>query len=108
MATCYGFIDKGQMLEEISAAALHEKCRACLELTVDDTAKASATLERELGTDQFEVLPGNVLRLHAFMSEPQTVVVALTRAGVALTGMENKGADLEDYFLTLIGGEHHA
>ncbi len=108
VATCYGFIDKGQMLEEISAAALHEKCRACLELTVDDAPKAAAALERELGTTAFEVLPGNVLRLHAFMNEPQTVVIALTRAGVALTGMETKSADLEDYFLTLIGGEHHA
>lgn len=108
VATCYGFIDKGRMLEEISASALHEKCRACLELTVDDAARAANVLERELGTDQFEVLPGNILRLRAFLNEPQTVVIALTKAGVALTGVENKGADLEDYFLTLIGGEHNA
>ena len=31
LATCYGFLDNGMMLEQISARALEEKCRACIE-----------------------------------------------------------------------------
>ena len=31
LATCYGFIDNGVMLEQITARALEEKCRACIE-----------------------------------------------------------------------------
>lgn len=108
VATHYGFLDKGQMLEQISAPALHEKCRACLEITVDDPAKASATLERELGTTAFEVLPGGVLRLHEYLDAPQKVLLVLTQAGIAVSNLENKSTDLEDYFLRLIGGEKHA
>ena len=108
VATFYGFIDKGQMLEQISAAALHEKCRACLEVTVDDQARAAAILERELGTTAFESLPGGVLRLHDYLDAPQKVVIALTQGGVAITNVENKSSGLEDYFLKLIGGDKNA
>lgn len=108
VATSYGFIDKGQMLEQISAAALHEKCRACLEITVDNSAQASAALERELGTTAFEVLPNGVLRLHEYLDAPQKVLLALTQAGVAVSNLENKSSELEEYFLKLIGGEKNA
>lgn len=108
VATCYGFIDKGQMLEQVSAAALHDKCRACLELTVDDAAKAAGILETRLGLSDYEVLPGNILRLYDMLDAPQAVTAALAQNGVALMGVENRSTDLEDYFLRLIGGGNHA
>ena len=108
VATCYGFLDKGRLLEQISARALHEKCRACLELKVDDTARAATILETALGTTEFEVLPNGMLRLYALLDQPQAVTAALAGAGVALMGVENKSVDLEDYFLKLIGGGSHA
>lgn len=108
VATSYGFIDKGQMLEQISAAALHEKCRACLEITVDDPTKTAAALERELGTTAFEALPNGVLRLHEYLDAPQKVLLVLTQAGIAISNLENKSTDLEEYFLKLIGGEKNA
>ena len=49
LATRYGFLDKGKMLEEVSAVTLAEKCRDCLELKVDDAPRAAALLERQLG-----------------------------------------------------------
>ena len=108
MATAYGFLDRGHMLEQVSAARLREKCRACLQLTVDDAARAALTLEQKLGTRDYEVLPGNVLRLYDHMERPQLVTSALVEDGVALLGCESKNANLEDYFLNLIGGVRHA
>lgn len=104
VATCYGFLEQGRLLEEISAEKLHEKCRTCLRLTVDDAAKAAAVLERELGAEQYEALPGNVIELYELLDRPQAVSAALAAGGVALLGMEQKGSDLEAYFLNLIGG----
>ncbi len=107
LATHYGFIDKGHMLEQISAKALAEKCRACLEISVDDAANAAQVLEQTLGVRDYEVLPGNVLRLYCHLDEPQRVTAVLVNGGVALRSMEQKGANLEDYFLAMIGGVHH-
>ena len=104
VATCYGFLENGRLLEEISAQALHEKCRTCLRLTVDDAAKAAAVLERQLGAEKFEVRPGNVIELYECLEQPQAVSAALAAGEVALLGLEQKGSDLEAYFLNLIGG----
>ena len=108
VATHYGFLDQGHMLEQISAQKLREKCRACLQLTVDDASRAALALEQRLDTREYEVLPGNVLRLYAFLDRPQVVTATLVEEGVALIGAESKNADLEDYFLGLIGGVSHA
>lgn len=108
VATCYGFIDNGLLLEEISATALAEKCRACIELRVDDGAKASLILEQTLDTQDFEVLPDHVIRLYSPLDRPQEVTRALVEGGVALGGVENRSANLEDYFLSMIGGVRRA
>ena len=94
--------------EGIVAQKLREKCRACLQFTVDDASRAALALEQRLDTREYEVLPGNVLRLYAFLDRPQVVTATLVEEGVALIGAESKNADLEDYFLGLIGGVHHA
>ena len=108
LATCYGFIDHGVVLEQISAARLSEKCRACLELRVDDTARAARVLEEEMGSRDFEVLSPSVIRLDSHLDQPGEVTRALVGAGVGLSAVEPQGANLEDYFLSLIGGVHHA
>lgn len=107
LATHYGFLDNGIMVEQISARALAEKCRACIELKVDDAAKAALLLEQELGVRDYEVLPGNIIRLYCHLDEPQRVTQLIVNGGVALHALENKGANLEDYFLALIGGKRH-
>ena len=105
VATCYGFMEKGRLLEEITAQELHDRCRTCLRLEVGDAAKAAAVLQSRLGTDQFQVQPGNVILLFDHLDDPAPVSAALAAAGIPILAMERKGAALEDYFLKLIGGE---
>ena len=108
LATCYGFIDNGRMLEQISAKALEEKCRACIEAKVDNASQAALVLEQQLGIRDYEVLPGNVLRIYSSLDAPQRVTQVLVEGGVAIQGIESRGANLEDYFLAMIGGVRHA
>ena len=83
LATHYAFIEKGRVLESVSADRLREKCR-------------------------FEVLPHNKLRLYTFLDQPQTVNRVLLENGVGLISAQQRSSDLEDYFLSLIGGHHAA
>ena len=108
LATCYGFIDNGRMLEQITARALEEKCRACIEARVDDVSRAALVLEQQLGIRDYEVLPGGVVRIYGCLDAPQKVTQALVEGGVALQGIESRGANLEDYLLSMIGGVRHA
>ena len=65
-------------------------------------------LEEQLGTRDFEVLPHNKLRLYTFLDQPQTVNRCLLENGVGLISAQQRSSDLEDYFLSLIGGHHAA
>ena len=108
LATCYGFLDNGMMLEQISARALEEKCRACIEARVDNASRAALVLEQSLGIRDYEVLPGHLLRIYSSLDAPHRVAQALVEGGVALQSIESRGANLEDYFLSMIGGVRHA
>lgn len=108
IATCYGFLEKGRLVEEITAQALQEKCRTCLRLRVSDAAKAAVVIHIQLGTEKFQVMPDNTIELYDYLDRPQEVSGALAQEGVSLLSMEQRGSDLESYFLNLIGGGQHA
>ena len=74
---------------------------------MDDAPRAAALLERQLGYRDFEVLPGGSIRLYEGLETPERVTRLLVEQGVSLAGMEHRGANLEDYFLNLMGGVHH-
>lgn len=108
IATNYGFLHEGMMLEQISAQALREKCRECMDISVNEPAKAVLILESRLNISDYEVLPGGMLRLYEKLNEPHVITAALVSSGVEVSGIQLRNAELEDYFLSLIGGGKRA
>lgn len=108
LATQYGFIHKGRLVEQISAKELDEKCRSCLLMKVNNTEKASVIIERQLGCSKFEVINNNQIRLYELIDTPEIVVEALVKNGVMLSTISQIGANLENYFIDLIGGNENA
>lgn len=104
-ATCYGFIHRGKLIEQISEKLLRERCRECLELLVDSTEKAAVSIERELGCTNYEILPGGKMRLYEYLDAPAKVTHVLASNRVEISGVNNQGSNLEEYFLSLIGEE---
>lgn len=104
LATRYGFIHKGKMVEQITVEELDEKCKKHLYIAVDDAPKAATVLETVLHTRKFDVLPNNAIRLYDFLDRSGEVSKALFSDGVAVTEISAKGEDLECYYMSLIGG----
>jgi len=92
------------MVEQISAEELKEKCKECLEISVDNTEKAVVLLEDKLNCHEYEVLPNNIIRVYKFTDTPSKVSSAIVKNGVELNSMTIKGTSLEEYFVSLIGG----
>lgn len=90
---------------QISEKLLRERCRECLELLVDSTEKAAVSIERELGCTNYEILPGGKMRLYEYLDAPAKVTHVLASNGVEISGVNNQGSNLEEYFLSLIGEE---
>ncbi|GAA0116996.1 ATP-binding cassette domain-containing protein [Clostridium senegalense] len=107
LATCFGFIDNGMLIEEISAKEMNEKCRTCLAIKVNDIEKTSAILENKVGCKEYEVLPDNNIKIYAHLDEPEIINKLLVENGVMVYSLERLGANLENYFIDLVGGKAH-
>ena len=106
IATRYGIIQEGRMVEQITAAELEQKCADYLHLRTDQPQKAAALLERELHLNRWEMRPEGEIRIYEAV-DAKTVGQILTQAGVAVEEMGLHRQDLEDYFLERMGGTDH-
>ena len=104
LATTYGFIDNGKLIEQISAKNLEEKCREYLSVKVDDTAHASLILEKNLNCTSYQVLPDNEIKIFKYLDKPEIISEAFVKDGIKLYSISKANANLENYFIDLIGG----
>lgn len=101
-ATCYGFIEQGRLLKEITFEQLNDECKNILKLRVRETDSA-ATLLTSLGyrirreINHIEVIG---------VDNTNKVLSQLISAGITVLSLDSLEGDLEKYFLRLIGGAH--
>ncbi len=103
LATCYGFIEKGKLLKEISAADLEETCRKSVRIEVSSAEKLPLILERGLGICDFKILSPTEAEIYESVKIGE-LALALHAGGVELLRVREKDEDLEGYFLNLVGG----
>ncbi|GAB2549020.1 ATP-binding cassette domain-containing protein [Gracilibacillus alcaliphilus] len=107
LATSYGIIHKGELLEELTSKQLDEKCRQHLQIKVDQPSKAAIVLEDTLSTTDFEVMPDGTIKLYSYLDDVRAVSSALTMKGLLIEHLSQNGDSLESYFSKLIGGQGH-
>lgn len=103
IATRYGIIRDGQMIEEISAKELDQKCRDYLLLKVEQVEKAIPLLENDLGIYDYIVHENNEIRIYDNI-ESSKINLVLTKHNIKINQIYYQKQDLESYFLENIGG----
>lgn len=103
LATKFGIIHKGRLLEELTAKELDEKCRKHIRIKVDDSTKGATVLERDLGLTDFEVMPDGTIKLYS-ETHIRTISRTLTDNGLIMEHLSQNGDSLENYFTKLVGG----
>ena len=106
IATRYGIIQEGRMVEQITARELEQKCTDYLHLKADQPQKAAALLEREFHLTRWEMRPEGDIRIYEAV-DTKAVGQILTQAGIAVEEMGLHRQDLESYFLERMGGADH-
>lgn len=107
LATSFGIIHKGKLLEELSAKELDRKCRRHLRIEVDNPAKGATVLETALSTTDFEVMPNGTIKLYSYLEEVRKVSKTLTDHHLIIEHLSRNGDSLENYFSKLIEGAEH-
>ncbi len=108
IATTYGFISKGKLVEHISAEDLKEKCRNFLEIDTDDAQKAAQVLKEQFSISNLEVVDRYTLHVGEQMDESGQFVKALVENGILVSQVYRSGINLEEYFVSLMGGKENA
>ncbi len=108
LATRYGIINNGVLVEEFTDAELNERCRAGLIVKVDNVQKASEILKNELNTENFSVINENTLEIFDFADNPGAVTKVLANNNITVDSISQKTVDLEEYFMSVIGGNQDA
>ncbi len=108
IATCYGFLSKGRLVKEISAKELNEKSKSYLEIKVTNANKLTALLEEKLGYKEYKILPNGIIQLFDRNRNPQDISELIVKNGIRLSSLEKKSINLENYYMSLIGGMENA
>ncbi len=103
IATRYGIISKGRLVEEITAKELSEKCAAETILRTDEPEKAAGILRALLSTDRVEVTSTNTVIISAPVDNIGLVTNELFRNNIAVSGINTSDSGAERYFIKKMG-----
>lgn len=108
LATSYGIIKDGVLIQQMSREELEDKCKDYLQLRVNDITRATAVLEENLLDISYHIFEENTL--HIFTKEDSgTITTLLVQHGIEVKECVLHQMDLEHYFLDLMdGGKKYA
>ena len=99
IASHYGFISHGCLLEEVTATELHEKCRKIIELKVDNIEKATEVLNNLYLTD-YKASPNGDIKIFDNV-DIGDLVVNMKNAQIKILAINTIEGSVEDYFLNI-------
>lgn len=106
IATQYGILHGGVLLEELTQEKLLAKCSERIELLTSDTEKTCTVLE-ELGIQRYKVADGGTIQIYQNLDESGRITMELAKKGIQTLEISVKNEALEDYYLNLTGGGKH-
>ncbi|CDQ18510.1 ATP-binding cassette domain-containing protein [Halobacillus karajensis] len=107
LATHYGIIHKGNLIDQLSLKELNDKCQQYLHIKVNHPDKAITVLENHFKMKSFEVMPNGSIKMFDHINDPGEVSQTLVHQGLVIEEFMPMGEDLETYFSHQIGGVHH-
>ena len=107
IATHYGIIHNGSLIQELTREELMTRCSERMELTLDDP-KAALPILDQMGFTNYQVVNQSTIHIYERLNESAAVNMELAKAGVPVKGIGITNEELENYFLNLTGGAHNA
>lgn len=104
MATRYGIIHAGKLIDEFSVNELERRCRQNMKIVTDNPAKAAQLLKTNVSAN-FEVTPEKAIILYDRLEEAAKINKMLLSNNINVSVLAPGEQNLEGYFMDLIGGK---
>ena len=102
IASHYGFISHGKLLEEITTEELQDRCRKSLKVKVDNIAKCEKILAK-LGLKDFVSSTNGDVKIYDNVRIVD-VIKALDKEGIEVLAINSSEESVEEYYLNLMKG----
>lgn len=102
IATRYGFIHDGKLIEEISAVELSQKCSDRVLIVPDNSQKAAEILSKIMPPQQIHIY-NNSVYLDSIIDRTGQINKYLVENGVTVNQISIHAINLEEYFLRKVG-----
>lgn len=106
VATHYGILSHGTLLEETTAETLRDKCQSYLEIKVGNAKKYAALLESRLHCKNFKILPDNIIHIYDETDNVSDYSSLAVESGVGLLSLNQKKVSFENYYMHLIASRN--
>lgn len=103
LATSFGIIKDGVLIQEITKEELDQKCREYLLVEVNDIEKTCFVLEEMDEDIDYEVVSQNSLQIYHY-TDSSHLISYLVHHEIEVVSCSFYNQDLEDYFLKLMEG----
>lgn len=106
VATKYGIISKGKLVKEITAEELKKQCRPTLYIQAKEREKLHQTVLEVLPKEEvFLTAQGVCIRGEVRLND---ILKRILDNEIEIDGVNRREGNIEEYYLSLIGGSHHA
>lgn len=107
IATDYGIIHQGSLLQELTREELMKRCSERIEVALEHPKQALPVLDK-MGFTNYQVVDGEHIHIFERLNESGALNMELAKAGVMVKGISITNEELETYFLNLTGGARNA
>ena len=106
IADSYGIIHEGHLLDQFSAEELNKRCGQYVSIRTGNNASAIKVLTKAGITDISED-NDKTIRVNEHLGESDKMAKAIVQANIPLKEIFINNVSLEDYYLSVTGGEHN-
>ena len=106
IATDYGIIHNGSLLQELTRDELMRRCSERMEITLEHPRQAVPILD-SMGFVNYQVVDKEHIHVFERLNESAQLNMELAKAGIMIKGISIISEELESYFLNLTGGPKH-
>ncbi|WP_371820667.1 ABC transporter ATP-binding protein [Falcatimonas sp. MSJ-15] len=106
IATDYGIIHNGSLLQELTRDELMRRCSERMEITLEHPRQAVPILD-SMGFVNYQVVDKEHIHVFERLNESAQLNMELAKAGIMIKGISIISEELESYFLNLTGGAKH-
>lgn len=106
LADSYGIIHEGLLLDQFTSDELHKRCGQFVSVRTGDNNRAVDVL-RKGGFENVEIDHDNNIRINERLDDSDVIAKLIVNANIPLKELFVNNISLEDYYLSVTGGEHN-